>query len=68
MKKTKKTGYSENEKSDNVVLTRKELTSEISRIAGFKAPLKDKMVKIRYLIDRYFKFGSNEELLNANLP
>ncbi len=68
MKKAKKIWFFENEKSDTTVLMRKELTSEISRIAGLKAPLKEKMFEIRYLIEQYFKFNGNEESLNANLP
>ena len=65
MKQANKSWFSENENSK---LTRKKLTSEIHRISALKAPLRDKMQEIRYLIEAYFKMDSNEEFLNANMP
>ncbi len=66
------TGYGELANSGNRLkgtkLKRKILTSEIRRIAVLTEPVEDRMFEIRYLIEQYFKFDSNEEFLNANLP
>jgi hypothetical protein len=65
MKESKKTWFSEN---SDAILTREKLKLEIHRIKGLKAPLKKRILEIRYLIEDYFKLDSNEEFLNANLP
>ena len=63
--KQSKPWFSENA---DAKLNRKILTAEIHRIAALKGPLSEKMQEIRYLVESYFKIGSNEEMLNANLP
>jgi len=65
MKQATKTWFSE---STDGKLTRKELTNEIRKISASHAPVRDRMRRIRDLIEYYFRIDSNEELLNANMP
>ncbi len=67
MQPDKKIWFSERE-TEATTLTREQLLNEIRRVTDLDAPVKQKILEIRYLIKHYFIIGENEELPDTYWP